>query len=72
MLLAAASLGIGSCWVHSVIMLHESKGGESAFRNMGIDLPEGHVPYAAAVLGYSAMPWPEAGPRKSGTVSFLR
>ncbi|MEI6757588.1 MAG: nitroreductase [Chlorobium sp.] len=72
MLLAAASLGIGSCWVHSVVLLHDSNGEGDVFSNLGLEFPEGHIPYAAAVLGYSAMPWPEAGPRKSGTVSFVR
>jgi len=72
MMLAAASFGIGSCWVHSVMWLFERGGGIEAFRNPGITIPEGYIPYAAAVFGYSAQPRPDAEPRKKGAVSFLR
>jgi len=74
MLLAAASLGIGSCWVHSVVMLYETSEGSEAFKTLELGIPEGYLPYAAAVFGYSysALPWPDAGPRKPGIVSFVR
>lgn len=72
MLLAAASLGIGSCWVHSVVMLCGNTEGAAAFSSLGLGVPEGYVPYAAAVFGYSAVPLPEAAPRKPGMVSFVR
>lgn len=72
MLLAAASLGIGSCWVHSVVMLCGNEEGRAAFRSLGLGIPEGYEPYAAAVFGYSAMSVPEAGPRKSDVVTFVR
>ena len=71
MLLAAASLGIGSCWVHSVVMLGGTDEG-ALFRSLGLGIPEGYVPHAAAVFGYSAMPLPEAEPRKSQRVTFVR
>ena len=71
MLLAAASLGIGSCWVHSVVMLCENAEGAVAFKSLGLGIPEGYAPYAAAVLGYSAVPLPEAAPRKADTVSIV-
>jgi len=72
MLIAAASLGIGSCWVHSVVMLCGDAEGRAAFNALGLGIPERYVPYAAAVLGYSAVPLPEAAPRKPDTVSFVR
>lgn len=73
MFLAAASLGVASCWVHSVIMLHASAEGKATLSALGVDLPEGHQPYAAAVFGYSAMPsWPDAAPRKADTITVLR
>ena len=72
MLLAATSLGISSCWVHSVVMLCGNAEGSAAFRSLGLGVPEGYVPYAAAVFGYSAVPLPEAAPRKPGKVSFVR
>lgn len=72
MLLAAASLGIGSCWVHSVVMLWGSPDGAALFKNLGIAIPPGYAPYAAAVFGYSALPLPEAAPRKPDTVTYLQ
>ena len=72
MLLAAASLGIGSCWVHSVIMLSGNADSAPAFKNLGLGIPEGYEPYAAAVFGYSAIPLPDALPRKPDMVSFVR
>ncbi len=74
MLLAAASLGVGSCWVHSVVMLYESREGGEVFKSLELGIPAGYAPYAAAVFGYSysALPWPDAGPRKPGRVSFVR
>jgi nitroreductase len=71
MLLAAASLGVGSCWVHSVVMFYENSEG-AAFQSLVPGIPEGYVPYAAAVFGYSAVPLPEAAPRKSDVVNFVR
>ncbi|MEI7789019.1 MAG: nitroreductase family protein [Chlorobiaceae bacterium] len=72
MLLAAASLGIGSCWVHSPMMVYGSPEGTASLSSIGLDFPEGYIPYAAAVFGFSALPLPEATPRKPDTVTFLR
>jgi nitroreductase len=72
MMIAAASFGIGSCWVHSVMWLFERGGGMEAFRNLGITIPDGYMPYAAAVFGYSAQPWPDAEPRKPGKLVIVR
>jgi nitroreductase len=72
MLLAAASLGVSSCWVHSPIMLCGDPDGVAAFNALELGIPAGYVPYAAAVFGYSAMPLPEATPRKLDTVTFVR
>ncbi len=72
MLLVAASLGIGSCWVHSVVMLCGNDEGAAAFKSLGLGVSEGYLPHAAAVFGYSAMPLPEAEPRKSRRVNVVR
>jgi nitroreductase len=71
MLLAATSLGIASCWVHSPIMLYQSAKGPEIFTNLGVNLPEGYHPHAAAVFGYSAIPWPNSVPRKAGTITRI-
>jgi nitroreductase len=72
MLLAATSLGIGSCWVHSPMMVYGSADGAASLSKIGIDFPKGYEPYAAAVFGYSAQPLPKAGPRNSDTVTMIR
>ena len=46
--------------------------GPASLSSIGLKFPEGHVPYAAAVFGYSAQPLPEAAPRKPDTVTFLK
>ncbi len=71
MMLAAASLDIGSCWMHSVMMLFATEKGKSVFRDLGIVFPERHIPYAAAVFGYRAVPLPEPEPRKSGSTTII-
>ena len=72
MLLAASSLGISSCWVHSPMIVYGTPEGPASLSSIGLNFPEGHVPYAAAVFGYSAQPLPEAAPRKPGTVTLLQ
>jgi len=49
LLLAAASLGVGSCWSFFVTMAFYSSQ-SSELRNKLI--PEGHKPYDAAMFGY--------------------
>jgi nitroreductase len=71
MMLAAASMGIGSCWIHSVMLLHGSEGGRELLAHLGVNFPDGHEPYAAAVFGYPEGEWPEAAPRKEGTVTIV-
>ena len=72
MLLAASSLGISSCWVHSPMIVYGTPEGPASLSSIGLNFPEGHVPYAAAVFGYSVQPLPEAAPRKPDTVTFLK
>ena len=72
MLLAAASLGIASCWQHAPIMVYGSHTGPASLRSIGLTFPTDYIPYAAAVFGYSAQPFPKAEPRKPDTVTFLK
>ena len=72
LLLAASSLGISSCWVHSPMIVYGTPEGPASLSSIGLNFPEGHVPYAAAVFGYSVQPLPEAAPRKPDTVTFLK
>jgi len=71
MLIAATSLGMGSCWMHAVMMFYASEKGKKIFHELGIDFPEGHDPLAAAVFGYPAEPLPEAPPRNKDCVTII-
>ncbi|MCF8383215.1 MAG: nitroreductase family protein [Chlorobium sp.] len=71
MMLAAASLGIGSCWTHAVMMFHATEKGKAIFRELGVIFPDGHQPYAAAVFGWPAEPYPEAPPKKADCFTIM-
>jgi nitroreductase len=71
MLISATSLGLGSCWTHAIMMFHSTDHGKAIFRELGIVFPEGYQPYAAAVFGRPADPWPEAPPRNAECVTLL-
>ncbi|MGA2763392.1 MAG: nitroreductase family protein [Spirochaetia bacterium] len=69
MLLAAHSLGIGSCWIGTVGILGQSKRAhEYAFE---LKIPEGYAPLFGVALGYSASGKPEAPPRKEGVATII-
>lgn len=64
MLLAADSLGIGSCWIGTVAILGTSKRADEYASELKI--PKGYVPFFGVTLGYSASTGLEAPPRKEG------
>lgn len=70
MMIAAASLGIGSNWLHAVIKdLFSSEEGKALASEL--EVPAGHVPYAAAVFGYKAAEPVQRSPRRDGTVRLF-
>ncbi len=71
MMLAATSLGLGSCWANAIMMYHATEKGKAKFRELGVTFPEGYQPYAAAAFGYPATPWPDAPPKKPDCVTFM-
>lgn len=70
MLLAAASLGIGSCWIGIIAQLLDSPEGEKFARELKI--PEGYKPLYAVALGYPEGERPQAAPRKEDAVRYIR
>lgn len=68
MILAAASLGIGSCWIGLV------RGFLAVPQEVAkLGIPEGYEPYYAVCLGYSEGPVPADGPeRKAPPVRYIR
>lgn len=69
MLNEAASLGLGSCWVHRGKEQFETKEGREILQRAGID-PDDYVGVDNVILGYAAEA-PAAAPRKEKRVYSL-
>lgn len=70
MLIAAESMGIGSCWIHALTMIFQTEEGQTLKNELGI--LDNHVFVGAAAFGYKDMPQPSPAPRKEGTVNIIR
>lgn len=62
LMLAAHSLGIGSCWIHRAKEEFESDWGRALLKSLGIE--EEYEGIGHCALGYSAGPVPQAAARK--------
>ncbi|MBQ4040143.1 MAG: nitroreductase [Oscillospiraceae bacterium] len=67
MAVAAASLGLGSCFIASFKSCLESEEGKKLFSQL--PLPEGYAPQFALALGYPKGDAPVAAPRKENIVA---
>lgn len=63
---AAASLGVGSCWINRAGELFDMPEGKDLLRKWG--LPETLVGVGNCILGYADGPIPEPKPRKDGYI----
>lgn len=70
MMLAAESLGIGSCWIGFVTFLFKSERAEEYIKML--EIPEGYAPYYGITLGYKKFPNPEPQPRRENTVNYIK
>lgn len=70
MLLAAESLGIGSCWIGLVAFLFRSQRCPEFAKRL--EIPEGYEPYYAITLGYKKYDNPNAPSRREHTVNYIR
>lgn len=70
MLLAAESLGLGSCWIFFVILAFLSPQG--AALRQELQIPAGYKPYYSAVLGYKQAPVVDVPARKPNLVTYIR
>ena len=70
MLLAAHSLGIGSCWIHAMNYLFKTEEGNALKKELGI--PEGYVPVGSGAFGYPAVEPPAPAPRRENTVNIIK
>ena len=69
MILAAESLGIGTCWIGLVAFLFRSKKANEYIKKLQI--PENYEPYYAITFGYKKYPNPKPQPRRENTVNYI-
>lgn len=70
MMLAATSIGVGSCWIHRAREVFESEEGKKLKKEWGV--PESYVGVGNVILGYPAKPLGEGAPRKEGRIIKIR
>ncbi|HBC95128.1 MAG TPA: nitroreductase [Pelotomaculum sp.] len=70
MLLAAESIGIGSCWIHAISMVLNADESKALKKELGI--PEGYRVHGSGVFGYMATEHPSPAPRKDGVVTIIK
>lgn len=68
-MLAAASLGLGSCYVNQLHWLEKNASIRAFLSNLGI--PADESIYGSLVLGYPDAPHRDAAPRKDGRIRIL-
>ena len=66
---AAASLGIGSCWIHRAKEEFESEEGKELLRSLGIEGDYEGIGHC--ILGYADGDAPKAAPRKASYVYYV-
>jgi len=63
---AAASLGIGSCWVHRTKQMFETQEGKDLLKKWGVT--GDYIGVGSCILGYADGEHPKAAPRKDNFV----
>jgi nitroreductase len=70
LLLAAESVGLGSCWIFFVLLaFHSSQGSEL---RKELIIPEGYKPYYSAVIGYKQAAPANASARLPNLITYIR
>lgn len=67
---AAASIGLGTCWVHRIKQMFESEEGKALLKEWGVE--GDYIGVGSCALGYPDCPNPEAAPRKNNNVVYVR
>lgn len=70
MMIAAESLGIGSCWIGLVTFLFKSKRVDEFIKLL--EIPDNYQPYYAITLGYKKYENPKAPQRRENTVNYIK
>lgn len=69
LMLAAAELGIGSCWIHRAKEEFETEEGKELLKSLGIEGDYEGIGHC--VLGYADCEMPKAAPRKDSYVYYV-
>ncbi|GHT93071.1 nitroreductase [Spirochaetia bacterium] len=69
MLLAAESIGLGSCWIYFVLQAFD--GDQKNMLLKELKIPEGYAPYTAIVLGYKQDEKTSIPKREKGLVTLI-
>jgi len=70
MLLAAESIGLGSCWIGFVLVLFASPNANDYGKRLGI--PDRYTPYAAAAFGYKTGEAVNTPPRRGSLINYQK
>ena len=70
LLLAAESIGLGSCWIFFVLLAFYSSQGPELRK--ALKIPEGYKPYDSAVLGYKKEAVVNVSDRKPNLITYIR
>lgn len=70
MILAAESMGIGTCWIGLLAFLFRGARVEEYTKKLQI--PDGYEPYYAITLGYKKYPSPKPQPRRENIINYIK
>lgn len=70
LMLAAYSLGLGSCWIHRAKETFEREEGKAILKELGIE--GDYEGIGNCVIGYAKEPAKEAAPRKADYVHYIK
>ncbi len=70
MMVAAHSLGLGSCWIHREKEMFRTEEGKALKREWGV--PDSYEGVGSCILGYPACELPDPAARKDGFVVYVK
>jgi nitroreductase len=70
LLLAAESIGLGSCWIFYVLLAFNSP--QASELRKTLKIPEGYKPYSSAVIGYKKVSTVNEPDRKPNLITYIK
>lgn len=70
MLIAAESIGLGSCWINFVLLAFNSPKAKEHLKKLGV--PDGYRPYASVALGYKKIEAINVPPRNLNLINYIK